>query len=292
MDVQTHTFIRIGAVCGVLYSVLTIGTPIYIAYQPSPPTSPKVANDRYDQAILAWVRHHQNIIDLASSSSVIGFVLLGVVAAGLFVALRTSHQRILLIATAFGGVGLTLSAISAVLEHSDYVNYSQQYLNAHVPAAVHRVVKAFESNLSRDVNMGWFAHLIIALWIGLIGTVFYARGQVKNIACWGSLATCLFEGIGLPMAIVWSTGAGVGLWRVSKVAHQAPDTVLEYDAAPPVEYKPKPTRSRLPAIVAPQVEPLAIVSDEPVRPPRGTSVPRHQPAPAKGSKATQARRRR
>ncbi|MDB5074220.1 MAG: hypothetical protein JWO42_399 [Chloroflexi bacterium] len=290
---QARQLMRVGAICGFLYVALIVATQVYLSRQPLPSTKATQTSEQADRIFLIFVHQHQSVFGVAAVMALAGFVLLGVVAAALRTVLARPGLLVPRITFLVGLVSLMLSAVAVILGYIDLGNYAQQLVNAHTPAQIHTVLHAYSNGYYRDVGLERIGLLGVAIWLGLVGATLIRINGRGSVAGWSSIAACVLAGLGLPVLIAWSAGAGVGLWRLSR-----PD--IEPDA-PVVE--PVPQRGRTPRpgsvrTVTPEVEPAeteavaTAPAAAPARPPRGTSEPRHQPAPAKGSKSARPRKRR
>ncbi len=317
IDLQPSSVIRAGAISGFLYTAVIIATTLYVESQPLPATKSKLSSAANDQILLRWVNQHTSLMDVYMLSALAGFLLLGCVAFAIFTMLRRPGARVPLIGAIVAVAGLALSLIASVLERVDYVHYAQQYVDAHVPAAVDSVVKSFESAANRDYGIDTSGRFAVVFWIGIVGLSLMSLYGWRSTPVLGSFATFFVGVLGFtPVFALWSAGAGFGLWRVAagglsdmpmrdispeyrgdsevpqsgrftlrrprrSQAVDAEATVMEESV--PVEYA-APVRSQ----AEPEPEPVMIET----RPPRGTSVPRQVPGHARGSKTSQPRKRR
>ncbi len=318
---QPSTLVRGGALCGFLYTAVTIATTLYVESQPVPPTKSTLTSQQNDRILLSWVHQNASLMDVYVLSALAGFVLLGGVAFALYVMLRRPGSRMPLISLLMGVVGLSLSVVAAAFERLDYVQKAQQFANAHgsaaanavVSPAVKAIVKSFESSAGRDYAIDTSGRFAVVFWIGMIGISLMALYGWKSTPALGSFATFCVGVLGFtPVFALWSAGAGFGLWRIAM--HGMPEPPVRRDeparATPPVHarstwlsrVRPQPPGpidveavdldeappSRIVVASEPEPAPAAMAS----RPPRGTSIPRSAPAQAKGSKSSRPRKRR
>ena len=321
INVQPSTLVRGGAVCGFLYTAVTIATTIYVETQTLPPTKSTLTTDQNDMILLNWVHQHASLMDVYMLSALAGFILLGAVAVGLFLMLRRTGARLPLIGMIMAFAGLGLSVVAAVLERVDYVHFSQQCQkcgvsnpSSAVMAVVKPVLKSFESSASRDYAIDTSGRFAVVFWIALVGVSLISLYSWRSAPVLGSFAAFFVGIIGFtPVFAVWSAGAGFGLWKLAE--YGMPESPIRRD--PPYR-APQPERTGgswlsrrrpqqpeplevdaidldeepSPSIVAVERAPEPVAVSQDVRPPRGTSVPRRMPGQAKGSKSSQPRRRR
>jgi hypothetical protein len=285
--VQARQLMRVGAICGFLYVALIVATQVYLGSQQLPSTRGTQTAEQADKIFLTFVHQHHGVFGVAALLALIGYLLLVVVAAALRVALNRPYLLLPRVAFLVGLVSLLLSAVAVVIGYIDLGNYAQRLADAHTQAQIHAVLKAYSNGYFRDVALERIALLGVALWLGLVGASLIRINGRGSVAGWASLAACVFAGLGLPVLIAWSAGAGVGLWRLSRTDFEHDSPVIEPDAQRDQGPEPPSAPIRAPRLAPVAVEPVAsTMATDPSRPARGTSDPRHQPAPAKGSKST------
>jgi hypothetical protein len=287
---------QIGALCALLYVILSVGAEVYLGTQSQPATISKLTNEQNYAIILRWVHPNAGLLAGSSAVETVGNLLLIVVAVALLVILTGRQSRLGLIACAFGVVGCAGFAVAMVLQVADSISAADQLAHAGA-SAVNGIIKAFEDAVTRDAAIGYFANMAIAAWMGLIGAAVILQRGRRSVAGWASVAACLLQGLGLPVLIAWAAAACWALWRMDAVAIQPvfgngwSETQAQTEPAARRTERSEPIEQRDSLVVSAQTEASRDLVMPSLRPPRGTAEPRNLPRPAKGSKASRPRKR-
>jgi len=229
---------RVGAICAFLYVLLfVVGTAYRTSQAALPDTSNKPALSQ-NEILLRFANAHYGIFAMSAFLTVIALAVLMGTAAGLYSYMAgRDKQRIGKITLAVGLLGLAVSCISTAIGTIALANAASQYAAHHLVSTV----KDFQNQGTLFSILDIVGSEGIAIWLGLTAaTIIRIQGN-RSIAGWSTLAAAALSGIGFPVAlvlVVWSTGAGVGLWRLAE-GGEGRFAPLENES--PRAYQPRPS---------------------------------------------------
>jgi len=207
---------RLGAICAFLYVLLFVAGTAYRSSQAAlPDTTGKPALTQ-NQILLRFANTHMGLFTMSALLTILAFLVLVGTAIGLYGYMAgRGKQRIGTITLVVGLAGLAVSCISTAVGTVSLANSANQYAAHHLIATV----RDFQSQGTLFSVLDIVGSEGIAVWLGLTAaTIIRIQGN-RSIAGWSTLAAAALAGIGFPVAlvlVVWSIGAGAGLWRLSE----------------------------------------------------------------------------
>ncbi|MGH2409916.1 MAG: hypothetical protein ACRDGS_06035 [Chloroflexota bacterium] len=286
---------RLGAICAFLYVLLFVAGTAYRSSQAALPDTTGKSTLIQNRILLQFANAHMGLFTMSALLTILAFLVLIGTAFGLYDYMaERGKQRIGRITLVVGLAGLAVSCASTAVGTIALANSAHQYAAHHLAATV----KDFQNQGTLFSVLDIVGSEGIAVWLGLTAaTIIRIQGN-RSIAGWSTLAAAALAGIGFPAAlvlVVWSVGAGAGLWRLSEgFGGQFAPVGTE----PPRAYRPwfstgwggrKPT----PAEEAPAAEPGTDdqPSPQPGRPRSSQAGGARRPG-APGRRGAAARRRR
>ncbi|HVC82690.1 MAG TPA: hypothetical protein VNL35_19565 [Chloroflexota bacterium] len=207
---------RLGAICAFLYVLLFVAGTAYRSSQAALPDTTGQPSLTQNQILLQFAHAHLGLFTLSAFVTILAFLVLIGTVFGLYAYVaQRGKQRIGTITLAVGLGGLAVSCISTAVGTVALANSTNQYAAHHLIATV----KDFQSQGTLFSVLDIVGSEAIAVWLGLAAaTIIRIQGN-RSIAGWSTLAAAALAGIGFPVAlvlVVWSLGAGAGLWRLSE----------------------------------------------------------------------------
>ncbi|HEY8283748.1 MAG TPA: hypothetical protein VIJ28_05130 [Chloroflexota bacterium] len=288
---------RLGAICAFLYVLLFVVGTAYRSSQAALPDTTGKPTLIQNQILLRFANSHMGLFIMSALLTILALVVLVGTAFGLYNYMAgRNKQRIGRITLVVGLAGLIVSCVSTAVGTVALANAASQYSAHHLAATV----KDFQNQGTLFSVLDIVGSEGIAIWLGLTAATIIRIQGSRSIAGWSTLVAAALAGIGFPAAlvlVVWSVGAGAGLWRL---ADGGGGRFAPLETAPPRAYrsrfssgwggrKPTPVEDDVPADGA-------IAEDEtPAQPSRtrtaGTNGVRRPGAPGRRGAAARRRRR-
>jgi len=206
---------RLGAICAFLAAILFTVDTLYQTTQAALPSTAKQSTLQIYETFLTFTHRHSAAFIVPAVLSILGVSVLAGTAFALYDYMRGNGKpRIGRIALIVGLAAILISSVSAAVFTVVLNNAANDYAARHLVS----IVKNFQNRDTVFSILDVVGAEGMAIWLGLVAvTVIRIQGN-RSIPGWGTLGACVLTGIGFPVApvmVIWSTGAGVGLWRLS-----------------------------------------------------------------------------
>jgi hypothetical protein len=206
---------RLGSICAFLAAVLFAADTLYQTTQTALPTTAKQSTLQVYETFLTFTHQHGTAFAVPAGLSILGVAALVGTIFALYQYMTVHGKRgIGRIALIVGLTAVALSCVSAAVFTFVLSSAANDYAAHHLASTV----KTFENRDTMFSILDVVGAEGLAIWLGLVAvTIIRIQGN-RSIPGWGTLGACVLTGIGFPLApvmVVWSTGAGVGLWRLS-----------------------------------------------------------------------------
>ena len=244
--IEERQQLRIGAICALAFSLLSILGPIYLnslLHGDTYPDSTKLSTDAFLKLLLPFVHRHQDLwVQQTIVSGVSYLVLLGVVWAA-FVYLRGAQPALARVTLAVGALAMILAVVAQVLDTHRLLDYAQRFAEAGASDQT-RVVHDFKSAGAVQI-IGLIGSNALAIWLAIVGIALLRIQGNRSTAGWVTIAVGLLSAINLPLLFFWCIGAAAYLWRATVLPpRQSAMIVEDVPPAPPAEYTSAPTERR------------------------------------------------
>ncbi len=242
---------RLGAICAFLAAILFAADTLYQTTQAALPTTAKQSTLQIYQTFLIFTHQHGTAFVVPAVLSILGVATLVGTIFALYQYMTVHGKRgIGRIALIVGLTAVAISCLSAAVFTFILSGAANDYAAHHLASTV----KNFENQDTVFSILDVVGAEGMAIWLGLVAvTIIRIQGN-RSVPGWATLGACVLTGIGFPVApvmVAWSTGAGVGLWRVSSAPLSfdpieeeiLDEEVIEVETIP-VPMKPPPVTTR------------------------------------------------